>query len=108
MFERQRANFPDVWIHLLGYTPNQWLHALPYYGSCDSSTWLSGIRWPAGHKSHAQLQRYTDLTFLNGMKYPLGDGDAHKKAYTFGGAQSGHFIEATWHAAQAAREEAGL
>ena len=38
VFERQ-ANYPDLWIHLLGYTPNEWLNACPIQ-SCDSSTWL--------------------------------------------------------------------
>lgn len=108
MYERQRASHPDTWIHLLGYSPNHWLNALPYYGSCDSSTWLAGIRWPTAHRAHAQLQRNSELTFLGGMRYILGDPVTHNRAYTFGGAQSGHFIESTWRATTAARKEAGL
>lgn len=41
--ERHRA-YPDLWIHFLGFTPNQWVNAIPV-DSCDSSTWLSGLRW---------------------------------------------------------------
>lgn len=41
--ERHRY-YPDLWVHFLGYTPNQWVNALPI-DSCDSSTWLSGLRW---------------------------------------------------------------
>ena len=43
--ERHRA-YPDLWIHFLGYTPNQWVNACPVDG-CDSSSWLTSIRWSA-------------------------------------------------------------
>jgi hypothetical protein len=42
-WERHRK-YPNVWIHLLGMTPNHWLNALPI-NSGDSSTWLSSVRW---------------------------------------------------------------
>jgi hypothetical protein len=41
--ERHRA-YPDLWVHFLGFTPNQWINALPV-DSCDSSTWLDSVRW---------------------------------------------------------------
>ncbi len=42
-WERHRK-YPDLWIHLLGLTPNEWLYALPI-NSSDSSSWLSVVRW---------------------------------------------------------------
>lgn len=42
-WERHRK-YPGLWIHLLGFTPNEWLNALPI-NSADSSTWLSAVRW---------------------------------------------------------------
>lgn len=49
-WERHRK-YPDLWIHLLGLTPNQWLYALPI-NSADSSSWLSVVRW-SGYKEQA-------------------------------------------------------
>ena len=46
MWERRRR-FPHLWIHVLGYTPNELLYACPP-NSADSSTWLQAIRWPTG------------------------------------------------------------
>jgi hypothetical protein len=45
MWER-RKRFPHVWVHVLGVAPNEMLTAYPLE-SCDSSTWLSGVRWGA-------------------------------------------------------------
>ncbi len=42
-WERHRQ-YPNLWIHLLGFTPNEWLNALPI-NSGDSSTWLYNIIW---------------------------------------------------------------
>lgn len=44
-WERHRR-YPDVWIHLLGFTPNEWLNALPV-NSGDSSSWLSSVKYGA-------------------------------------------------------------
>ena len=43
MTER-KEKYPHLWIHLLGYTPSQYLCAYPSE-SCDSSTWLASLRW---------------------------------------------------------------
>lgn len=45
-WERKQA-YPHLWIHLLGFTANEWLNAYPI-DSCDSSTWLAAVRWPTG------------------------------------------------------------
>jgi hypothetical protein len=49
-WERHRRH-PDLWIHLLGLTPNELLYALPI-NSGDSSSWLSSVRW-SGYIEHA-------------------------------------------------------
>lgn len=59
-WERHRK-YPDLWIHLLGLTPNDWLYALPI-NSADSSAWLSSVRWSGysevvSGKSLAKLHR---------------------------------------------------
>lgn len=41
---QRHREYPHLWIHLLGYTPNQLLHAYPA-NSGDSSSWLHGVRW---------------------------------------------------------------
>lgn len=41
--ERHRR-YPDLWVHWLGLTPNEWVHAFPV-DSCDSSAWLASARW---------------------------------------------------------------
>lgn len=46
-WERHRK-YPNLWIHLLGLTPNEWLYAMPI-NSGDSSAWLSSVRW-SGYK----------------------------------------------------------
>jgi len=43
VYERKRA-YPDLWVHLLGFTPNQWLNGMPVE-SCDSSSWMESLRW---------------------------------------------------------------
>ena len=43
IYERCRE-YPDLWVHLLGLTPNPWMNAYPA-GSCDSSALAAGIRW---------------------------------------------------------------
>jgi len=42
-WERHRK-YPNLWIHFLGYTPNDSLNAMPI-NSADSSTWIAGRRW---------------------------------------------------------------
>lgn len=43
IWERHR-DYPHLWIHGLGYTPNALLHSYPF-DSVDSSTWLGPVRW---------------------------------------------------------------
>lgn len=51
LWERRRR-YPNLWIHALGVTPSQVSLAYPM-NSCDSSTWLSSVRWSALSTSSA-------------------------------------------------------
>lgn len=42
----RRRRYPNLWIHVLGVSPNDALASFPL-NSCDSSAWLSGVRWGA-------------------------------------------------------------
>lgn len=44
---QRKQKYPHLWIHLLGYTPNEWAHAYPCESS-DSSSWLSSVKYPTG------------------------------------------------------------
>lgn len=67
-YERKRK-YPHLWIHLLGYTPNELLNAAPVE-SCDSSTWLASIRWPSAMRDRAALK--TVSPFETGYWYHPG------------------------------------
>lgn len=40
----RRRKYPDLWIHCLGLTANEFCLGFPL-NSCDSSTWISTVRW---------------------------------------------------------------
>lgn len=67
-WERHRK-YPDLWIHLLGFTPNEWMLSMPI-NSCDSSAWLSSIRW-SGYKPRAALTAFSELP--RHFQYKLGE-----------------------------------
>ena len=99
-YERQRTSHKDVWIHFLGFTPNEWVHSAPYYGSCDSSSWLVNVRWASAHRSQGGMKRIG--RFVYGMRYKYGseheDADGYIKALLFAAAENGRFLEDTWSA----------
>lgn len=70
MWERHRK-YPDLWVHLLGLTPNQVLNAYPV-DSADSSTWLNVVRWN-GYNERAMLKPLSTLD--TDYKYVIGDTD---------------------------------
>lgn len=43
IWERRRK-YPNLWIHCLGLTPNEFCLGFPL-SSCDSSSWISTVRW---------------------------------------------------------------
>lgn len=68
-WERMRK-YPNLWIHLLGLTPNQWLNAFPV-SSGDSSSWLSSVRWTGGYREQTALRSIGGGLPQN-FKYKLG------------------------------------
>lgn len=67
-WERHRR-YPDLWIHLLGFTPNEWLYAMPI-NSGDSSSWLTSIRWSDSHRCFAMGKGFSHMPF--NYRYQLG------------------------------------
>lgn len=48
----RKQQYPGLWIHMLGMTPNEWINAFPVE-STDSSTWLAAVRWPDAWRERA-------------------------------------------------------
>lgn len=67
LWERRRA-YPHLWVHILGLTVNEWCAAIPP-DSCDSSTWLGPMRWPAVRTETAMLKKTQALP--EGFTYEL-------------------------------------
>lgn len=67
IWERKRK-YPNLWIHLLGVTPNEWLNAYPI-DSGDSSSWLSNVKW-SGYKEKSDNAPFCGMS--PGYKYLLG------------------------------------
>jgi hypothetical protein len=68
----RRREYPDLWVHVLGLTPNEWCNAL-VPDSADSSTWLSAIRW-GGYIERSMLAAIPG-GFDAEYRYRLGDQD---------------------------------
>ncbi len=67
----RRTQYPELWIHVLGLTPNEWCNAF-VPDSADSSAWLSALRW-GGYQERAMLAA---LSFMDReYRYVLGDTD---------------------------------
>lgn len=64
----RQQKYPHLWIHLLGLTPNELVHSCPLQ-SCDSSTWLSSVRWG-----------FSDASALGKR---VGDGFDHRMTYKY-------------------------
>lgn len=96
-WERRRS-YPNLWIHLLGMTPNEWVNAFPV-NSCDSSTWLNLVRWPQANRERAALKPFTPMSknwtydFSEEKESPKG----WNKAIQLCGYNS-HFLTQNWRA----------
>ena len=64
----RKQKYPNLWIHLLGLTPNSWLYSLPI-NSTDSSSWLSSVKW-SGQVCFAAGNAFSKLP--KNYKYVLG------------------------------------
>ena len=72
LWERHRQ-YPDTWLHMLGYTPDPTAIGWPF-DSADSSTWISGLRWGT-LKDRSLLRPIGNLN--DGWRYQLeSDNDA--------------------------------
>lgn len=71
----RRRKYPNLWIHLLGYTANEMLNALPV-NSCDSSTWLAGVRWPEAFVTRAALKSVAHLGAEFAYNFDIDKNDA--------------------------------
>lgn len=104
MWERHRA-YPDLWIHVLGLTANEWCLAHPP-DSCDSSTWLSPLRWPMVRTEVALMRKTKDLGpgFAYDMDNPQATG--RTRADSFGMCSDAvTSINLVWRHAAARRAE---
>lgn len=94
----RRRKYPNLWIHLLGMTPNEWLNAYPV-NSCDSSAWLRLVRWASSMRAHSALKSFSPMSQNFTYAYeadPESEG-GHQKARQFGAYES-HFLVQNWRA----------
>lgn len=73
----RRRKYPNLWVHLLGLTPSEVLNAFPP-DSCDSSTWLSPVRW-GGMTGRSMLKSVGRLD--DEYAYPVGGGAAGERGH---------------------------
>jgi len=97
----RRRRYPDLWIHLLGYTANEALNAFPI-NSCDSSTWLATVRWHKGLVPKTALKNYSHLgpEFRYNYDSPADAPDGHAKGIAMG-AYEASMITRQWRAIEA-------
>ncbi len=68
MWERRRQ-YPDLWVHVLGLSACEWCLPCPP-DSCDSSSWLNSLRYPAVRTESAALRRLGEM----GHRFLYGPG----------------------------------
>lgn len=78
----RRRKYPHLWIHALGMTPSETTTAFPI-NSCDSSTWISSVRW-GSHKALIANSHASELgqDFLYDFDVDPTDKKGHRKART--------------------------
>ena len=80
----------------MGYTPNELLNAMPV-NSCDSSTWLSAVRWPESFTVRAALKPVSrlDARFAYDFNTPVDQpgGNGHAKSM---GAYDAYLSTRVW------------
>lgn len=76
----RRRKYPHLWIHALGMTPSETTTAFPI-NSCDSSTWISSVRWG---QHRAMIANGTPselgLPFVYDQKADPQSGRGHEKS----------------------------
>ncbi len=85
----RRRKYPHLWIHALGLTASELTIAYPI-NSCDSSTWLSGIRW-GQHDAKTSNKRLWSLG--EGFNYdrdaPVETPRGHRQGVRLAGYDAG-------------------
>jgi hypothetical protein len=96
MWERRRQ-YPHLWIHVLGLTANEWCLSTPP-DSCDSSTWMNGLRYPRVTSETCMLRRcgYLGSDFLYSTQHGT-DRDRNVASVVY--ADSVTSNNDNWHAA---------
>lgn len=89
--------YPNLWVHYLGLTPNPVALSLVNTGSADSSGWLAGIRWADSEGHWAALQKIPGWHY--GWRYEYGDPESHKQATRLGAVRAAYrsITWADWH-----------
>ena len=101
-FERKQK-YPHLWIHILGYTPNETMNAYPI-DSADSSSWLSVVRW-SGYSPRSALKSFGDMG--EEFQYRLGETEFYSKAVAMS-AFGSHCNIQSWQYHIQAQKEMGL
>lgn len=101
---KRSKKYPKLWIHVLGMTANQWLLALPIK-SCDSSTWISSLRWgtlnaPTANAPFSNL----DSGYIYRRDVKTDDPRGWDKGNALS-AYNAHFRQEVWRAALRDRRE---
>lgn len=84
LWERRRK-FPDVWVHVLGLTPNEVTTAYPP-SSCDSSSWVFAVRFgaqnsPGSHAMGDSFGKFTTAFSYDPALEVLDDGGQKRGIY---------------------------
>lgn len=72
--------YQKLWVHLLGYTPDENLLSMPL-NSCDSSTWLGITTWGM-QKEKACLKTFSQLE--DKFSYQRGNKESYTTGYSVG------------------------
>lgn len=76
----RRRKYPYLWIHLLGMTPSEITTAFPS-NSCDSSTWIAGVRWGVHSSSIAHQRTRLEDGFIYKRGEDMESEKGHAKAW---------------------------
>jgi hypothetical protein len=95
---KRKEKYPNLWIHLLGMTANQRLISFPI-NSCDSSTWISSLRWGtlAASTANAPFSKM-DRRYIYRRDVPTDHARGWDKANELCGYDA-HFRQEVWRAA---------
>ena len=112
LFYEQRRDHPHLWIHALGYTPTGTTASTPI-PSCDSSSWVTSLRWPAASKIRAMMmplktaQIGQDLVYARGGDVVSSDRGGHLDGYRWSAYTTAATFR-TWRLIEAEKERLGL